>query len=148
LESQLRDGIESPAWKKCWRNLVELEKTYGFLNPSKGLPTDGRPEAIPWWTSRGRNKFPKLLDGADASSFSASVLAYWRSLNPEWRLGSNGELLCEVKGSWTKLRFPGQNGLLSIVACLHWWYDLEDRSQGIEDWLEAVQDVSWSLESM
>ncbi|KAJ3752760.1 hypothetical protein EV360DRAFT_54673 [Lentinula raphanica] len=121
-----------PAWKACWRNLVRLEEVYGFLNPTKGLPTDGRPEAIPWWMSRGRNKFPKVLESTNVSSFRESVLSYWRKLNPDW-LGANGKLICKQEDSWKKLRFPGQNGLLSIVACPRWWFELEGNDKGSRD---------------
>ena len=61
------------------------------------------------------------------------------------------------RDDWTKLKAPGANGMLGIVACLYWW---GKAVQGLEDvgvvkragsgngWTEATEDVTWVLKGL
>ena len=44
----------------------------------------------------------------------------------------------EESGSWDCLVCPGQNGLISILACLAWWFGKEGCS---ERWEQTISDV-------
>lgn len=81
--------------------------------------------------------------------FGCSVLKYWREINPDWRVElPSGHLEPSGTGSWTKLQFPRQNGLLSILACLYWWFIRLEIAGGTANWAQAVKDVHWVLSSM
>lgn len=81
------------------------------------------------------------------SSFSKDWWAWWRVLNPVWRV-RDGELVREGTGSWDNLRRPGKNGLLNIMACLKWWHGRLKSDLEREDWMRAQVDILWVLQSM
>ena len=66
-------------------------------------------------------------------------------MNPSWRnRDESGRLVVGAGGSgpWDTLICPGQNGLISVLACLSWWFEEEHSS---DRWREAVSDVLWVL---
>lgn len=138
LLSSIVDGadelpaVESEDWEYAVDLLFQLEELYGFENPKRGLPTAGRPPAIPWWSGRGRpNRLPKSPQIKSIRDFGTEVMAYWERISPEWReRNGQGGMNRTGSGSWLKLRFPGQNGLLSVLACLRWWYMHEGLAGG------------------
>lgn len=158
--AQLLDGItdgadELPAvdsedWEHVVDLLFQLERLYRYENPKRGLSTALRPPAVAWWSSRGRpNRLPKSPQIESVEGFSKEVRTYWESISPEWRHnGVTGVMNRSTSGGWSKMRCPGQNGLLSILACLRWWYMHEDLPGGSDSWKEMVSDVIWTLESM
>lgn len=69
-------------------------------------------------------------------------------MQPEWRaLGESGDVgkwSREIHdGDWSSLKFPGQNGLLGVLAMLAWW-GIAAKTRGIDqvnEWSAAVRDV-------
>lgn len=71
---------------------------------------------------------------------------WWGTMQPEER----GDSFDRVSGSldWDRVNIAGINGIVSVVASLLWWglVTSEDDLAGYQEWLEAVDDVSWALE--
>ena len=137
-----------------FHNLLKAYITFENTNrvPIRGLlPTYRRPKAIGWWTSRAR---PLKLPPFDSlKSFKDSVIAWWISLQPDWRKISVEEVT-RVEGGgfddWERLYQPGTNGLLNIVVLAHWWARiLEERGTPVDDaYTWFVSDVSWVLSQL
>ncbi|KAJ6455131.1 hypothetical protein C8R47DRAFT_949050, partial [Mycena vitilis] len=129
-----------------WAGLVgawwQLEKASGFVcnNPTPHDPT-GRPKEIGFWVKAARkSKYKVCLE-----TFPQIWWGWWTFINPAWRV-REGKLVRDGEGSWEDLRCPGQNGFLNVVVCLQWWRaSLETPS---EDWIRAVDDVTWVVEKM
>jgi hypothetical protein len=39
----------------------------------------------------------------------------------------------------------GLNGLMSVLACLGWWYHLAGVAEGTPEWRKLVKDMVWVL---
>ncbi len=63
-------------------------------------------------------------------------------MQPSWRTNNNNN--GETSGDWEKIRRPGVNGLLSVMAALFFWGDVTGRAD--EQWLEALKDVLYVFE--
>jgi hypothetical protein len=74
---------------------------------------------------------------------------WWVRLQPEWRV-SNGKLVRgNIGGSWDSLRFPGQNGLQSVLAALFFWgIALKEKSVERKRWVSAVEDCYLAISSL
>src|SRR5205807_2193156 len=113
-----------------------------------------RPPELNRWIGAGRwrGKAPVVSNHA---AFSAAWWAWWMSLQPTWReLSLSGRPTIGLYGEdWSTLKYPGQNGMLSIVATLAWWGvslpNLVQHGSGSHaDWLDAVDDVAWMLKGL
>ena len=94
--------------------LTDLSDTQGFL------PTDHRPKAIVWWSSRARpGRIPPY---GTLSSFRNSVVEWWIFIQPIWqrRKIECGKTLRD-EGDFDLLYQSGINGLLNIVVLIYWW---------------------------
>ncbi|KIK53126.1 hypothetical protein GYMLUDRAFT_142541, partial [Collybiopsis luxurians FD-317 M1] len=102
-----------------------LEGALGFPGKDQGqdLSTLSRPPAVGMWIKCARSpKCPKETNTIE--DFSNSVIKWWDALNPAWRIcTAEGVLMQEGSGDWDKLDASGRNGLLSVLACLLWWYE-------------------------
>ncbi|EEB88825.1 hypothetical protein MPER_13160 [Moniliophthora perniciosa FA553] len=137
-----------------WTNGVEawlaMEDSYGFQSSTQTLPTENRPTAIAWWTKRARtNKAnPPTTEHCD---FGQSVITWWDSMMPSWRTrDENGCWAQTGEGDWGVLCCPGQNGLLSVLACLRWWLIAEggDVENASALWRSLFSDVCWVMEQL
>ncbi|KAJ7144888.1 hypothetical protein C8R43DRAFT_1130311 [Mycena crocata] len=110
---------------------LRLEKACGFKSPSHRLSTDHRPTEIQKWikTESARGDRPNQLR---------------EEMVDVWEVGG-------AYGEWDNaLLHWGPNGLLSVLAGLHFWgVALLDSTDGLrDDWEGAVNDVSWILEDL
>ncbi|KAI5823235.1 hypothetical protein K523DRAFT_255519, partial [Schizophyllum commune Tattone D] len=54
-------------------------------------------------------------------------------------------------GDLSSLYCTGQNGLVSLVKRLKWWWEIledpliDEKERGRAEWREAVDDVAWTL---
>ncbi|KAE9391052.1 hypothetical protein BT96DRAFT_832549 [Gymnopus androsaceus JB14] len=133
-----------------WKALVEawfqLEEAKGFqeVGQGKGLPTKDHPKAVGTWIGLGRTKVTPTNEG---QTLRTELLHWWKTFNPSWHQTSfTGEFLQSGEGDWGILDMSGRNGLLSVIACMNWWLDLEldEDSQ----WLSLLKDVQWVLECL
>jgi hypothetical protein len=144
IHSYLSSANE-PGFKVLLANYIafELADQSGIHG---ALPTDGRPKAVAWWSSRAR---PNKLPPYDSfSSFTDTIVQWWISMQPDWR---RGELRCgrasRDEGRFESLYQPGINGLLNVVILVYWWASIsEERGEPIDvayHWL--IADVTWVL---
>ncbi|KAJ7825522.1 hypothetical protein B0H13DRAFT_1657908 [Mycena leptocephala] len=133
---------------------VQLEKHYGFVTKQKGVSREGRPTQVDDWVKDGRGRTMQLRPIGDLNSFETSWWRWWTSLQPEWRGAWRGRTTtgtAVVLGAqWEKLAFPGQNGMLSVVATLYWW-GCTEQVRGMppsNGWQEAITDTTWVLKCL
>lgn len=106
---------------------------------------------VNYWISRARpiDDFTAPITNLD--EFVASYRSWFDALNPSWRTKNNvGRWVASGSGAWDNFSKPGPNGMLSILACLKWWFDKEVLL-GIEvtdGWVEAVADLIWVLRGL
>lgn len=149
----LLEGMEDlEDWGLLVNAWFEFERRAEFpeVNQGKGLPARGRPKAVGVWVKEGRLHL-NPVETADADEFGTELIEWWKSLNPSWRESNeDGEFIQEGSGEWDDLLVKGRNGLLTILACLLWWYDLEE---GFGDdtrdaWDAMVADVLFVIDSL
>ena len=91
------------------------------------------------------------LDIASVPDFVAEYESWWEDLQPKWRK-------CDGKG-WNRPKYRGkdlgvlntrgQNGWLSVVACLWWWgvaVSSAGDKEGLDVWENRLGDAIWMLE--
>ncbi|KAF8177100.1 hypothetical protein K438DRAFT_1544012, partial [Mycena galopus ATCC 62051] len=100
-----------------------------------------RPAQVKAWVQRARTGVPDIQD---VGHFAKGWAAWWQDINPPWRKCCHP--MPKMDGDWSAMDFPGQNGFLNVLMCLKWWRErLEVESQ---EWVGAIEDVSWVLEKM
>ncbi|KAL1658893.1 hypothetical protein GGF50DRAFT_66368, partial [Schizophyllum commune] len=91
---------------------------------------------------------------ATFDQFCVDMKKWWHALNPPWRARTSAFALNrdgDGDGDWSSLYCVGQNGLISLIVCLKWWWemlddeDVEEQEGDREEWCEAVEDVAWVL---
>ncbi|KAJ7921971.1 hypothetical protein B0H13DRAFT_1604071 [Mycena leptocephala] len=148
------------------RVFAEIERSYRWEQGGKaGLGVANQPSAVADWIAAGRGgrggpqangRGPEI---GNLAVFGTTWWDWWGRLQPDWRTRDGGNVSRferaaypgATKENWRKLRVPGQNGVLSVVASLYWWGkkcrvagEREDR----ESWAEAVSDVKWMLNGL
>ncbi|KAJ7105094.1 hypothetical protein C8R43DRAFT_1140885 [Mycena crocata] len=148
-------------WEDCVRNLVALEKAWGF--PNKGMvsapagPDIPRPEEVPTFMRAHRKwEVAVKIAGAlgprdDDGSYVTRWWAWWAQIQPAARTA--GESWVEPakvdSEMWRDVgKIHGRNGMLLYVGASLWWgeaaaeRDEEESASLLEEWREAVEDVS------
>ncbi|KAJ7693270.1 hypothetical protein B0H16DRAFT_1751590 [Mycena metata] len=163
-------GVQAPGWamdaKKVletgemddiWNTLVglwwEKEKVCGFAGPTRGY-TEGRPIQVSEWVRYARKALVKpAID--DVEAFGQKWWEWWILMNPNWRERSSfaprtHPRLEQTAGGeeWGAVDYSGPNGILNVLICLRWWRDAMGPNDNEEYWVEAVEDVIWSLETI
>lgn len=77
-----------------------------------------------------------------SAEYGTQWVAWWDSLNPQWRKRENGVLLQQGEGPWCTMLHAGSNGYVSILAGLVGYYQVA----GDEEWLSSARDVAWVLQ--
>ncbi|KAJ7702594.1 hypothetical protein B0H16DRAFT_1347527, partial [Mycena metata] len=147
---------------------TELERCYGWKkgggNSSLGKKDD-RPSQLSQWVGVGRgSRGGKMAtDGPEIPSlaiYGTKWWNWWGTLQPEWReaaVGKPGRFSRtsyppKTPENWVKLRLPGPNGMLGVVATLYWWGKKLKEGGGQredeEDWVEAVRDAKWMMNGL
>ncbi|KAJ7797407.1 hypothetical protein B0H14DRAFT_2619019 [Mycena olivaceomarginata] len=98
-------------WKEVVRLWWTLEEQWKFASSTKSHD-DHRPKAVGVWVKNARKG---NSDIGSASGMEREWWAWWKGINPGWRM-RDGELLREGDGGWDVLRCPGQNGFLNIIV--------------------------------
>ncbi|KAE9386949.1 hypothetical protein BT96DRAFT_838392 [Gymnopus androsaceus JB14] len=130
-----------PGWAQLVDMWFELEETAGFLDvgKGKGLPTSKDcPKAVATWIQNGQSNKPVEID---TDMHGLNLMRWWKALNPSW---------CKVyqqegEGDWGSLNASGHNGLLSILACMHWWYLADKSVRSDVGWQMLFTDAQWVL---
>jgi hypothetical protein len=98
-----------------------------------------RPKAVGVWIKNACKGNPDI---GLVSGMEREWWAWWKSINPGWRMRDR-ELLREGDSGWDVLRCPGQNGFLNIIVCLKWWRSSMETPS--DAWMCAIVDVKWVL---
>ncbi|KAJ7605235.1 hypothetical protein DFH06DRAFT_1020351, partial [Mycena polygramma] len=134
--------------------LIDLERSYGFVFGTEKVKGVGRPSQVTEWIRDGRGRTQAVRAVPDVPKFSREWWTWWSSLQPEWRGSWRGRATQPPppeNAVWEKLRVPGQNGVLSVVATLYWW-GCAEKGLGMAtrsaDWEEAATDTLWALRAL
>ena len=145
--------LQEPRFQQVLFRYVHFE-TRDKSNTNGSLPTTGRPPEISKWTSRARPAYlPECAKGEQTTrTFVDSILGWWGSIQPEWRLFERGVVSHKVQGDWGGLHAPGINGLLNVVILVYWWGRILEECRP-EDGVRAdyeffAEDVAWVLSQL
>ena len=129
-----------------WINIVHFLAT--DIHTFQGnLSAKGRPEEVHQWLKYGR-QFDKSPVIKNAKDYGIAWLAWWRALQPKWRIG--GGILppavysCELC-DWGALQKSGKNGLFIVLISMVWWGRAGTLT---DDWKAAITDVKNVMQSM
>ncbi|KAF7798118.1 hypothetical protein EIP86_009333 [Pleurotus ostreatoroseus] len=127
---------------------VQLERAYRWESMRQGLQTDDRPKQIGHWMQYLRRDLKKTPEIQDVESYALAWWAWWRGMQPEWRVDVplGGTMRRDGTGGWEKLRRPGKNGVLLVLLSLWWWKAHPSADENA--WAVAVEDVKWVLEAL
>ncbi|KAE9386218.1 hypothetical protein BT96DRAFT_839582 [Gymnopus androsaceus JB14] len=137
-----------PSWVDLVNVWFELEEVKGFLEVGQGraLPAKNRPKIVGTWIQGGR---ARMTPTCEVGTLRTELLQWWKTLNPPWcQTGPTGEFLQSGEGDWGFLNASGRNGLLSVLACMNWWLELEEGLDEDPQWVSLLRDVQWVLESL
>ncbi|KAJ7584914.1 hypothetical protein C8J56DRAFT_949350 [Mycena floridula] len=127
----------SAAWQKLLTVWFEFERVSASFPGA--LSKTGRPESVHDWIGRARKMTWRPWR---TQSNPEQWLVKFQPVFTAWWDG--------MKGEPTVVKQAGQNGMLSIVACLFWWAECVDVLQGYqgkEDWLRIVEELTAVVES-
>ncbi|KAJ3714470.1 hypothetical protein C8R42DRAFT_591169, partial [Lentinula raphanica] len=108
----------------------------------------GRPKEFAWWFQNQKTvtRLPPIGKIAD---FASQWWVWYSMISPQWReRDALGRIVVNGtgKGDWDEFDRSGQNGMLSLVVSLHWWYcHLDGPSL---DWTSALRDISWVISEL
>lgn len=114
------------------------------LLPQK-LSTAARPPEVASWIKRHLNKKHEPI--TVSTDYASRFEAWWKAIQPLWRIGSGSSLLRDipVNETWTSLRKGGSAGLYIVVMALSWWIaSLRADSDFSRAWA-LVDDITWVL---
>ncbi|KAL1738776.1 hypothetical protein HDZ31DRAFT_50461, partial [Schizophyllum fasciatum] len=121
------------------------------------LSSKGRPKYLGDWIARARSvnyapKRPSSRAEVDdwICDYQETMWAWWMELNPSWRRGKKRNHLLKPKnpGDWSPLHRTGQNGLLTVLKGLKWFFEMEQKPQGSPRWRAFADDVEWVLQGL
>lgn len=122
----------------AWVSFEEMHE----CKPNSVLSARGRPAAVADWIQRARSiKWRPVVK--DSKAYGDDHLAWWTSLQPEWRvLDGESDLVQSDDGDLQSLEKPGANGLLSVVASLFFWGNaVKTAGKKSKRWDNAVEDL-------
>ncbi|KAL1740790.1 hypothetical protein HDZ31DRAFT_24614, partial [Schizophyllum fasciatum] len=143
-----------------------IEETNGYRDSGRALSSQNRPSFVGAWIGRARRAtyVPDLLadqkagesddDAANAAydTFRDDMRLWWHHINPKWRLPTATFALERGEGDWSSLFCSGKNGLVSVVKCVKWWWDLlddvDEEDDDRDEWRLAVEEVAWVFEQV
>jgi hypothetical protein len=85
-----------------------------------------------------------------SSDYGSRFQAWWKAIQPSWRLTSSTSLSRDVpansaKETWAGLKKGGSAGLYVVVMALSWWIASLKGDLGDSRVYETVNDIAWVL---
>ena len=142
------DKLQDPHFKRVLFHYINFEIN-DASDRSGSLSTTNRPPEISQWSSRARPAhLPDYMKGGRTfRTFVDSVLRWWGSIQPSWRILEPAVVSRQVEGDWEAIRAPGINGLLNVVILVYWWSRILEEHEpegGIRAEYELFADeVAW-----
>lgn len=142
--SMLDDAALGERWALLVVAWIAFEEKHE-CRPNGTLSARGRPTAVADWIQRARSITWRPII-KDSRAYGKEHLAWWESLQPEWRLldgvGDETDFAQLEDGDLQALEKPGVNGLLSVVASLFFWGTaVKAAGKKSKRWDEAVDDL-------
>jgi hypothetical protein len=83
----------------------------------------------------------------DVALFAHNFRTWYCSIQPKWR-GSSWPLEREtIAGQdWTPLLRGGCNGLLNVVICFVWWWQVLEEGDDTNEFDDVLADFAWVIE--
>ena len=140
--------VGDPRFQRVLFYYLRFEINHGS-GASGSLSTTNRPAEIGYWSSRARPaNLPDYTRGKRTfADFVSSILTWWASIQPPWRVIKREKVSREVLGGWDDLRAPRINGLLNVVILVYWWIkfldELEPGGSARADYEWFAEDVAW-----
>ncbi|TRM59968.1 hypothetical protein BD626DRAFT_408314 [Schizophyllum amplum] len=156
------DSVNCPALGKEYNHLLRawcaLESANGFEigKGNKARTSAPKPALLITWIHAGRAaRVKKMPTVVDADTFSTELWAWWAAMQPAWRnvdpAGQREPERQVHEDDWgAALEVRGQNGMLSVVACLCWWGNVlgSRTTPNARSWLRLLDDVTWVCEQL
>lgn len=140
-------GAEWQALISAW---LEFEKVSDYEEIQR-LRCRRRPHAVGEWIQNARTVTyrPKIKN---ISKFATEFAAWWKNIQPTWRMENVNSQTPQEEGNWDEIRRPGLNGLLSVIAGLFFWgnaIQTPPRAAAARaTWLKALNDVAYVVERL
>ena len=137
--------FQSEQLGSVWVSLLKEWKAFEAMKnyqESGRLPSKGRPAVVDMWIAQARSVTwrPSI---SHVEGYAGTFKAWWKDLQPEWRVvnGDVDESLLE--GDWSTLMCPGLNGVHSLVAALFYWGIIAAKQDAAKkDWAAATLNVT------
>lgn len=128
-----------------WKDLVSSWASFEekSLNTKvRRLSAAGRPEVVGMWISRRRaTTFQPNISSLE--DYESEFNGWWKSLQPNWRISNDKVDKALSQGDWDCLKFPGINGVISVVVALFYWgLASQGKMAHRKAWLTAVEDCA------
>lgn len=137
-------------WQALISTWLEFEKVSDYEEIQR-LGCRRRPHAVGEWIQHARSVTysPKIKN---ISKFGTEFAAWWKNIQPTWRMeNANGQTPLE-EGNWEEIRRPGLNGLLSVIAGLFFWGNAirttPQAAAARATWLKVLNDVAYVVERL
>ncbi|KAI0341000.1 hypothetical protein BDW22DRAFT_1346726 [Trametopsis cervina] len=139
LASPMLDSLKQ-SWCRIVSNWILIEAALDYQTPAKGFAPERRPREISIWIQNARRN-GVVIKPERHNGFRNEWLAWWDSLNPDWRERQAGRLVIGGAGDWSELFRPGKCGFLLILESL---LGLQVAAP-VEDLIASINDVDWVL---
>lgn len=166
----LREASNNRSWQQLisvWLGFEKNETVFGvgfsshlincsslmliWFLPQK-LSTTNRPSEVALWIKQHLDK-KHVPIRIKPDAFGQQLLAWWKALQPTWRLLPDGTMSKDVprEEKWATIRKGGSAGLYTVIMAVSWWVVTqanldEDQDQGIV-W-DIVEDFTWILNQL
>ncbi|KAF8991839.1 hypothetical protein BDQ17DRAFT_1432819 [Cyathus striatus] len=136
----------------CWKTLIAEWKNFEQKKPHIiSFSTAKRPVEVAWWIQCHRSV--SAIPDIKAAKFGSAWMAWWATIQSQWRLLDNGLLTKTVplEGSdWESLFRGGPLGLCSVIMSLSWWvYAVQQApDDSVEKLWNAVEDFTWVFQQV
>ncbi|KAL1741831.1 hypothetical protein HDZ31DRAFT_44591, partial [Schizophyllum fasciatum] len=134
------------------------------------LSSKGRPPDVYHWIQRARStgykpdltkdqrkgETEKVAASVAFDKFRHDMRIWWAHINPTWRTSPTAAgtafALRRVDGDWCCMHCTGQNGLISVVKCMKWWWEMigevDEQPGDRNEWRAAADDVAWAFKQV
>ncbi|KAJ3888838.1 hypothetical protein GG344DRAFT_16967, partial [Lentinula edodes] len=146
-----------PQYLVLLQKWVEYERKACWLNPHKlaGFSPEKRPSVLLSWMKNRPRPLPKVdKKGFFTPKFAEEVVAWWASLQPQWRLLDKNGLPTPFEkfgDDLSPLNKHGRNAWVGLLACIKWWglglvcCVADDKEIHFEKWLIIIADMTRML---
>lgn len=136
-----------------WQELVAAWLLYEASRnfDGKKLSPKGRPKIVADWIKWARKPTWRPSSYPEPEGFGHMHTAWWTSLQPSWRVKSDGTLTRHGEGerTWDTLHVGGVNGLLSALASLFFWgIAIHHAGANTDSWDNIVEDTLFVIQEL